>query len=368
MPPAADETTAPMASTLVRAGRAGSGRRTAIAHGTLSRSVIPLVDRRAFIGTLAGSLLAAPLAAEAQMTKIPHVGMILVSSSSSFSSRIAGFRQGLHDLGYVEGRDVVLEYRFAEGRPEGLPALASDLVRLNVQVIVTAGTPATLAAKDATSAIPIVMANVGEAVGLGIIASLARPGGNITGSSYLILDLVTKQLEALKEVLPRVTQVAVLWNPTNPVHQPALTALETATQPLGLYVNLTAARDLGEIEAALSTIAREGVGALVVLDDGVFVHHRTRIASLALQSRLPTVSGLREEVEAGGLIAYGPNLTALAGRAAYFVDKILKGVKPADLPVEQPTNFELVINLKTAKALGLTIPPSLLQRADQVIE
>ena len=265
------------------------------------------MHRREFVAMLAGGMLAAPLAAGAQMTKVPHVGMLLVGSSSSFAPRIAAFRQGLHDLGYVEGRDVMVEFRFAEGRPERLPALASELVRLNVQVIVAFGTPATVAAKDATSAIPIVMANVGEAVGLGIIASLAHPGGNITGSSYLMLDLVTKRLEALREILPSITQVAVLWNPTNPVHQPALNALETATQPLGLHLNLTAARDLGEIEAALSTIARKRVGALVVLDDGVFVHHRIRIASLALQSRLATINALREEVEAGALMAYGPN-------------------------------------------------------------
>ena len=325
------------------------------------------MERRAFLAG-AAALLAVPLVAEAETTKVPHVGMIIPGSSSSFAPRIAAFRQGLRDLGYVEGRDVVVEYRFAEGGPERFTALASDLVRRNVQVIVTLGTPATLAAKDATRAIPIVMANVGEAVGLGIIASFARPGGNITGSSYLMLDLVTKRLEALREILPRITQVAVLWNPINPAHQPALNALETAAKPLGLHLNLTAARDLGGIEAALSTIPREGVGALVVLDDGIFVHHRTRIASLALQSRLPTVNALREEVEAGGLMAYGPNLTALAGRAAYFVDKILKGAKPGDLPIEQPTKFELVINLKTARALGLKIPRSLLLRADQVIE
>jgi putative ABC transport system substrate-binding protein len=216
--------------------------------------------------------------------------------------------------------------------------------------------------------VQVIVANVGEAVELGIVASLARPGGNVTGSSYLMLDLVTKRLEALREILRRVRRVAVLWNPTNQVHGPALRGLETAARPLGLDLHVTAARNLDEIEATFSTIANEGVGALVVLDDGVFVHHRTRLASLALQKRLPTITGLREQVEAGGLMAYGPSLTALARRAATFVDRILKGAKPDDLPVEQATTFDLVINLRTAKALGLTIPQSFLLRADEVIQ
>ena len=310
----------------------------------------------------------APLSAEAQTGKVPHVGVVMPGSSSSFAPRVAAFRQGLHDLGYVERQNLVVEYRFADGRPERFPTLVSELVRLNVQVIVTLGTPATLAAKQATNTIPIVMANVGEAVELGIVASLARPGGNVTGSSYLMLDLVTKRLEAVKEILPRVRHVAVLWNPTNPMHQPALRGLESAARPLGLDLHVAPARDLGEIEAAFSTMAAKGIGAVVVLDDGVFNHHGTRMASWALQQRLPTFNALREQAEAGGLMAYGPSFTSLARRAATFVDRILKGAKPADLPVEQPTTFELVINLKTAKALGLTIPQSVLVRADEVIQ
>ena len=250
--------------------------------------------------------------------------MIVPGSASSFAPRIAAFRQGLSELGYVEGRSIIVEYRFADGRPERFPALADELVRLDVRVIVTMGTPATLAAKEASEKVPIVMANLGEAVDLGIVASLAHPGGNVTGSSYLMLVLVIKRLEALKEMLPNVTRAAVLSDPINPLHDRALRGLETAARPLGLTLHLIAARDLAEIESAVSTMARKGIRALVVLDDGVFVHHRVRLASLAIQSRMATINGLEEEVEAGGLMAY--------------------------LPVEQPTKFELVINRKTAKS------------------
>jgi putative ABC transport system substrate-binding protein len=285
-----------------------------------------------------------------------------------FAHRVEMFRQGLRDLGYVEGKDVAVEYRWADGHYDRMLAHAADLVRGDVDVIVTLATPATVAAKRATNTTPIVMAYVGDAVGQGLVQSLARPGGNITGHSYLFPELVTKRLELLKEILPKVTEVVVLWNPTNPAQQTALNALELAARSFMVQLHPMTARHRSEFESVFSAIAQKGADALVVLDDGLFVYHRAEIANLALQSRLPTAHGLRDEVDAGGLIAYGPSLSDLARRAAIFVDKILKGAKPGDLPVEQPTKFELVVNLRTAKALGLTIPPTLLARADEVIE
>jgi len=326
------------------------------------------VRRREFIA-LVGWVLASPLPVRAQRAeKAVRIGILQSGSAASQARRIEAFREALRDLGYVEGRNIILEYQFAEGKFERLPALAGELVLRNIDVFVTTGTPATLAARQASSIIPIVMANVGEAVGTGLVASLARPGGNITGTSYLFGDLVSKRLEMLKEVLPKATEVAVLWNPTNPAHQQGLNGLDVAAGSSKIRLHLVGARDPSDFEGAFSAILVKAAHGLMVLDDGMLFHHRSQIASLALRHRLATVWGFREEVEAGGLIGYGPRLTDLDRRAAYFVDKILKGSKPTDLPVEQPTKFEMVINLKTAKALGLTVPPSLIARADEVIE
>jgi putative tryptophan/tyrosine transport system substrate-binding protein len=290
------------------------------------------------IVALALTIGGTPLTAETQGAKVPHVGVIVPGSSFSFAPRVEAFRQGLHDLGYVEGQNLVVEYRFADGKPERFPVLASELVRLNVQVIV---------------------ANVGEAVELGIVASLARPGGNVTGSSYLMLDLVTKRLEALREILRRVRRVAVLWNPTNQVHGPALRGLETAARPLGLDLHVTAARNLDEIEATFSTIANEGVGALVVLDDGVFVHHRTRLASLALQKRLPTIH--RAEGASRGRRPHGiwPKPDRISPARCHLRRQDPQRRKARRPPRRTGDNVRLGDQSENGKGVGIDDPPIL---------
>jgi putative ABC transport system substrate-binding protein len=285
------------------------------------------------------------------------------------SPQLDAFRQALRELGWVEGQNIVIDYRFAEGRFDRLPDLAAELVRLKVDIIVAQPTPAAAAAKNATETIPIVMISVGDPVGLGLIASLARPGGNVTGSSYSVgLEIAGKGLELLKETVPKVRRVAILSNPANPGHPLAIREVNVAARSLGVQLQLLEARDPNEFDGAFAAMATERVGVLLVVADSMFLLHRTRLADLAARSRLPAAYGNREIVEAGGLMSYGPSVRDLFRRSATFVDKILKGAKPGDLPVEQPTKFELVINLKTAKVLGLTIPPSLLQRADEVIQ
>ncbi|HEV2056810.1 MAG TPA: ABC transporter substrate-binding protein [Methylomirabilota bacterium] len=280
------------------------------------------------------------------------------------------FRQGLRELGWVEGQNIVIDYRYAEGRFDRLPDLAAELVRLKVDIIVAQPLPAAAAAKNATETIPIVMISGGaDPVGLGLIATLARPGGNVTGSSYSAgQEIGGKQLELLKKTVPKVRRVAILSNPANPGHPPMVGELNVAARSLGVQLQLLEVRGPNEFDGAFAAMATERAGALLVLSDGMFNLHRTRLADLAARSRLPAAYGVREFVDAGGLMSYGPSLRDLYRRSAAYVDKILKGAKPADLPVEQPTKFELVINLKTAKALGLTIPPSLLQRADELIQ
>jgi len=325
--------------------------------------------RRAFIGTLAVFLLTVPLAAKAQTpAKVPRIGFLSSRSPAQSGPYIELFRQGLRELGYVEGQNIVIEYRFAEGRPERLPALAAELVRLKVDVIVTTAPPAPEAAKQATSTIPIVFATAVDPVANGLVASLARPGGNITGLANMSAEVVGKQLQLLKEVAPKVSRVAVLQNPNNHGHPVVLREAEGAARTLGLQLHIVPARTPSEIEAAFAAMRSQRAGGVLVLRDSVFFAQRTQIAALAAKSRLPAVYGFREDAEAGGLMAYGASLPHMYRRAATYVDKILKGAKPADLPVEQPTKFELVINLKTAKALGLTIPQSLMQRADEVIQ
>jgi putative tryptophan/tyrosine transport system substrate-binding protein len=308
-----------------------------------------------------------PLAAEAQPpTPVPRIG-VLSAATRGQDRNLEAFLEGLRARGYVEGQHVVLEYRGAEGQYERLPNLAAELVRLKVDVIVTQGTPAARAAKHATTTIPIVMTSVGDPVGSGLVASLARPGGNVTGLASVSPDLMGKQLEVLKAVLPTVSRVAVLWNPANPANALNVREAEMAAQALGIPLHLVEARGPEAFDRAFAAMTRAHAGALLVIGDRVFRQHRRRLAELAATSRLPTMHNVRTYVEAGGLMAYGPNPLDHNRRAAVYVDKILKGTQPADLPVEQPTTFELVINLKTAEALGLTIPPTLLFQADEII-
>ena len=328
-----------------------------------------MMDRRAFIGTLAGGLLAAPYAAEAQQAaKIFRIGYLALNPTPHFQE---AFRQGLRDLGYVEGRNLVIEARDAEGKLERLPALAAELVALKVDVIVTSGTPAALAAKQATRTLPIVFTAVADPVTSRLVTSLAQPGGNVTGLSVLAPELVGKCLEQLKQAMPAVSRVAVLWHPgamTERTDKDMLKRAEVAAQALGVRLQVLEARGPADFDRAFTEMTRARADALAVLTSSMLFGERRRLVGLAAKNRLPAVYPWREGVDAGGLMAYGPDLGDLLRRVATYVDKILKGAKPADLPVEQPTKFELVINLKTAKALGLTIPPSLLQRADQVIE
>ena len=282
------------------------------------------------------------------------------------------FLQGLDDHGYVEGRNVLIEYRYAEGNLERLPALAAELAALKVDIIVTgAGTLGALAAQKATSTLPIVFIGVADPVTSGLVASLARPGGNVTGLATLVAELVSKCLEQLKRAVPRASRVAVLWQPGEvgeDAERDRLKRANVAAGALAVRLQFVEARDPTDIERAFSAMTQAHADALTVLSSTMFFNERRRLADLAAKHRLPTVFPFREYVDAGGLMAYGPNVPDLFRRAAVFVDKILKGAKPSDLPVEQPTKFELVINLKTAKVLGLTIPPSVLRRADQVIE
>jgi putative ABC transport system substrate-binding protein len=330
------------------------------------------MDRRTFLSTVTGSLLAAPLAAEAQQAaKIARIGYLSLDTATSAGNREA-FLQGLRDLGYVEGRNVVIQYRDAEGKPERLPALAAELVALKVDVILAGGTLHALAAKQATRILPIVFAGA-EPVSSGLVTSLARPGGNVTGVSVFTQEeLVGKRLELLKLAVPGVSRVAVLWQPGGYGEERAekdmLKGAEVAARALGVRVQFVEARGPADLDGAFSEMTGARAGALTVVTSSMFFNERRRLVGLAAKNRLPAAYGGREFVDAGGLIGYGLNTSALFRHAATYVDKILKGAKPADLPVEQPTKIELVINLKTAKALGLTIPPSLLQRADQVIE
>ena len=329
------------------------------------------MDRRTFIGTLTGGLLAAPLAAEGQQAaKIARIGYLSPNLAASPHLPEA-FRQGLRNLGYVEGRNVVIEYRDAEGKPERLPALAAELVALKVDVIVAPGTPQALAARQATRTLPIVFATAADPVESGLVTSLARPAGNVTGLSILAPALVGKRLELLTQAVPGVSRVAVLWQPgghDERTDKDILKAAEVAARALGVQLQVVEARGPADFDRAFSDMTRARAGALTVLTGIMFLNERRRLVDLTARNRVPAVYGGRDFVHAGGLLSYGPNLADLYRRAATYVDKILKGAKPGDLPVEQPTKFELVINLKTAKALGLTIPPALLQRADQVIE
>jgi putative tryptophan/tyrosine transport system substrate-binding protein len=325
--------------------------------------------RRAFItliGSAAVTSAAWPLAARAQQPvgKTVSIGILAIEAWPPIDT----FRQALNDLGYVEGKNVRFEHRYARGRNERFPELASDLVGLKVDVILTWGTEAALAAKQATATIPIVMGAIGDPIGSGIVTNLARPSGNVTGFSSLAAELEAKRLELLKEAVPGLSRVAILFDPTNRYTALALESARQGAQMLRASLTPYEARDTTTLEAALAKLTNDRPDALMVLADTFLVSQRGRIAQFALENRLPSVYTYREHVEAGGLLAYTPNYHDLFRRAATYVDRILKGARPGDLPIEQPTKFDLVINLKTAKALGLTVPLTLQAAADEVIE
>jgi putative ABC transport system substrate-binding protein len=324
--------------------------------------------RRDFIKLLGSGGLVWPFAARAQGRKVPRIGLISPFSPSDTALWHKAFLQGLRDLGWVEGKTITIEYRYAEGRNDRLPELIADLVRRKVDIIVTAVTNDTLAAKNATREIPIVMAAAGDPVATGIADSLARPGGNVTGLSQMNPDLIGKRLELLKEITPNASPVAVLWNPNDPISILSWHEIQLPARKLGLEVRSLEVRDTGDLDKALHEAAGARVGALAIMPNPVFVTNLKRIADFAAQNRLPSIFHLREFADVGGLMSYGVDRSDLFRRAATYADKILKGAKPADLPIEQPTKFELVINRKTAKILGLDIPPMLLARADEVIE
>jgi putative ABC transport system substrate-binding protein len=322
-----------------------------------------------FIVAFVLGVLAAPPAADAQQpAKVPRIGILTLISASSAPHLFEEFRQGLRERGYVEGQNIALEYRSPQGQADRLPSMAAELVSMKVDVIATESVAAALAAKNATQTIPIVMAISGDPVGAGLVASLPRPGGNVTGLSQLAPELSGKRLQLLKEAAPKTTRVAVIWNPVSPASAGYLRESEAAARSLGLQLQPVEARSPADLDAGFKAVTRARPSALITLADGMLASQRTRIVEFAAKGRLPAIFPIREFAEAGGLMTYGPNTAENFRRAATFVDKILKGTKPADLPVEQPTRFELVINMKTAKALGITFPPSILIRADQVIQ
>ena len=327
--------------------------------------------RRSAIGlmlTLVLGFFVTPLAGEAQQSKKVYRIGFLSAGSSLPTPNVEAFQQSLRDLGDVEGQNLAIEYRYAENHLERLPDLAAELVRLPVDLIVTSGTPATRAAKHATTTIPIVMAGIGaDPVEAGLVASLARPEANVTGVAAIGTAGWEKRLELLREVVPRFVRLAVLWNPANPGNALCLSAVQSSAMALGVQLHALEVRDTNAFESAFAQIIQEPPDALLICWDGVTLHHASTIANFAVQSRLPTLAALREYAQAGALMSYGTSIPGQWRRAAYYVDKILKGTKPTDLPVELPMQFELVINLKTAQALGLTMPPTLLFQADEII-
>jgi len=314
-------------------------------------------------------LIVSPLATEAQETgRIYRIGFLGNSTAALEANLVGPFREGLRGLGYIESTNTQVEYRWAEGKYERFPALIAELIALKVDVIVTAGTPAAVAVKKATTSIPLVMVAVGDPVGTSLVASLSRPGGNATGLSSIAPDMEGKRLQLLREVLPNVSHIAVLWNPANLFHVGSSKQARDAAQVMGIKLQFFAARSTEDLPNAIVAILKDHPQALVVFADRVFLHNRIRIMDFGLKSHLPTAVTHQELVDNGGLMSFGANYPDMHRRAAIYVDKILKGAKPGDLPIEQPTRFELVINLKTARALALTIPASVLLRADRVIE
>ncbi len=334
--------------------------------------MIRRLTRRAFVSSLA-ALAASPVivfkpqSAYAQQPASPRrIGVLLVLFSQE-SKEAQAFRQGLRDAGYAEGRDVVIEWRSADGDYDQVPRLVGDLVQRKVDLIVVDSTVAAGAAKRATSTIPIVMATIADPVGTGLVASLAHPGGNVTGLSMMTTDLSAKRLQLLKEAIPRLTRVAVLWNPDTPYHPRAVEEIKAVAPSLSIKLSFVGARTSKDFSAAFSAVSRAHAQALYVIIDPHFFNHRMTLLALASKARLPVIYGEKNFAEAGALMSYGPNFGDMFRRSAGYIDKILKGAKPGELPVQQPTKFELVINLKTAKALGITIPQSVLLQADEVI-
>ena len=325
---------------------------------------------RMLAGVMAIALLIVSTAIEAQQTgNVWRIGYLVPNTVESNRHLLAAFRKELRERGWVEGRDIVVEARYADGKIESLPALVADLIRQRIDLIVTVSSAATWAAKNATKSIPIVMAASADALGEGLVTSLAHPSGNITGMTFLAgPEIAGKQLQLLKEIVPAASRVAVLTNPTNRAHAAFVTEVKTAAQPLGLQLQVLEASSLGQLDNAFAVMKRQRMEALLVLTDSMFVGERRRVVDLAAESVLPALYSQREFVDAGGLVSYGPSLSDMFRRAAIYVDKLLRGAKPGDLPVEQPTKFELVINSKTTRTLRLTISPSLLQRADELVQ
>jgi putative ABC transport system substrate-binding protein len=326
------------------------------------------MKRKITVLTPCAMLFALCVSAEAQPPgKIPTIGFLGNSTAALEENLVEPFRQGLRELGYVEGKNILIEYRWAEGKYERFPALIAELVAQKVDIIVTAGTPAALAVKKAAPSIPLVMAAAGDPIGTGLIESLAHPGGNITGLSGMAVDLEGKRIELLREVIPKLSHVAVFWNPTSPLQVNSEKEVQAAARAFKMKVLSLGVQSPAQFDNAFATIRRERPGALLALADRLFLHNRARIMEFATKQHLPGVYAYVELVEAGGLMSYGPSYADLHRRAAAFVDKILKGRKPSDLPVEQPMKFEFVVNLKTAKQISLPIPPNVLARADRVI-
>jgi putative tryptophan/tyrosine transport system substrate-binding protein len=327
------------------------------------------MKRKITILTLCAMLFALCVPAKAQQpAKVPRIGFLSPVSPSATALWHEAFRQGLRDLGWIEGKNISIEYRYADGRSDHLPDLAADLVRLKVDIIVASSGTDALAAKNATREIPIVVASGGDPVAIGLVESLARPGGNITGLSQIAPELAGKRLELLKEVVPKLSRVGVLWNPQGRTSTLSWKEIQLPARELGVQLHSLEVRSPNDFDGAFKDTTRAGAGALAIMPDPLFVANLKRIAERAAKSRLPSIHHLSEFAESGGLVAYGPDRSDMFRRAATYVDKILKGTKPADLPVEQPTKFELVINLKTAKQIGLTIPQRVLTRADKVIK
>jgi putative ABC transport system substrate-binding protein len=322
--------------------------------------------RREFI-TLVGSAVAWPLGAHAQQ-KIPRIGFMGNSTAALETNLVDAFREGLRELGYEEGRNIAIEYRWADGNYDRFPALAEELIAAKVDAIVTAGTPAALAVKRATTTVPLVMVAVGDPIGTGLVSSLARPGGNLTGLSSIAPDLEGKRLQLLREVLPALSHVAMFVNSLNPFHVSSMKQARAAAQAMGIKLQLHDIPKSEDLDDAFAAIRKERPDALLILADRVFLHNRQRMMDFTNEQRLPNVNAYKELVEVGGLMSYGPSYEDMHKRAAIYVDKILKGTKPADLPIEQPSKFTFIVNLKAAKALGVTVPSQLLGLADQLIE
>lgn len=323
--------------------------------------------RREFIKVIAVSAVTWPVPGRAQ-TKVPRIGFMGNSTAALEADLVGAFRDGLRELGYEVGRNIIIEYCWANGNYERFPALVAELIAAKVDVIVTAGTPAALAVKKATSTLPLVMVAVGDPVGTGLVPSLAHPGGNLTGLSSIAPDLEGKRLGILREVVPTLSHVAVLFNSLNPFHIVSMRNARAAAQTMGIKLQQHDIRESEDLDGVFAAIRDERPDALLILADRVFLHNRQRMIDFTAEQRLPNVNAYKELVEAGGLMSYGPSYEDMHKRAAIYVDKILKGAKPADLPIEQPSKFTFIINLKAARTLGLTVPPTLLAQADEVIE